>query len=160
MNNETAKETVGTEAEENAQKYLFFSLDTVEYGVEISLVQEIITMQPISPVPSTKDFCKGVINIRGSIVPVIDMRIKLGKQECEYTESACIIVLELGSERVGAIVEKVLEVVEIPASQLLDSPAKTEATGFRSVSSKIVSSSAGKRQILDLEKVFDIEIDA
>lgn len=143
--------------EKKLQKYLFFSLDAVEYGVDISLVQEIITLPQISPIPSTKKFCKGVINIRGSIVPVIDMRIKLGKEPCEYTESTCIIVLELAGERIGAIVEKVLEVVEIASTQLLDSPAKTETTGFRSISSKILGSAGGKRQILDLYQVFDLE---
>ncbi|MBR2879804.1 MAG: chemotaxis protein CheW, partial [Oscillospiraceae bacterium] len=80
---------LGGEGDKKAQKYLFFALDEIEYGVDISIVDEIITMTPVSPIPSTKPFCKGVINIRGSIVPIIDMRIKLGKPEIEYDDAAC-----------------------------------------------------------------------
>lgn len=165
MSNELVRDALGNEAEvdkaeKNLQKYLFFSLDAVEYGVEIGLVQEIITLPQISPIPSTKKFCKGVINIRGSIVPVIDMRIKLGKEPCEYTEKTCIIVLELAGERIGAIVERVLEVVEISSDKLLESPSKFESNGYQSISSKILSDAGGKRQILDLYQVFDLEAEA
>ena len=90
---------LGGEGEKKSQKYLFFALEDIEYGVDISIVDEIITMTPVSPIPSTKPFCKGVINIRGSIVPIIDMRIKLGKEEIEYTDAACIIIFMLEGEK-------------------------------------------------------------
>ena len=149
---------LGGEGDKKAQKYLFFALDEIEYGVDISIVDEIITMTPVSPIPSTKPFCKGVINIRGSIVPIIDMRIKLGKPEIEYDDAACIIIFMLEGEKVGAIVEKVLNGDEIADIMLLDSPAKSDTTGYRSVSSKIVANSGGVKQILDVGKVFDIEM--
>lgn len=148
---------LGGEGEKKSQKYLFFALEDIEYGVDISIVDEIITMTPVSPIPSTKPFCKGVINIRGSIVPIIDMRIKLGKAEIEYDDAACIIIFMLEGEKVGAIVERVLNVDEIPDTMLLDSPAKSDTSGYRSVSSKIVANSGGVKQILDVNKVFDID---
>jgi len=70
--------TINKKASREGIKFLFISVGGIEYGIDIKLVQEIIVMPTISPIPSAKPFCKGVINIRGTIVPVIDIRVKLG----------------------------------------------------------------------------------
>jgi purine-binding chemotaxis protein CheW len=152
---ENKTEKAAEQAEES--RYLFVTVDDVEYGIDISIVQEIIVMQEVSPIPSTKPFCRGVINIRGMIVPVIDLRIKIGMPPCDYDENACIVVVMLGGERIGMIVESVREVIQIPQSQLRESPARTEAGGKRSVSSQIANINGTIKQILDMNKVFDID---
>ncbi|NLT13836.1 MAG: chemotaxis protein CheW, partial [Clostridiales bacterium] len=79
-------------AEDDIQEYLIFTIDAIDFGIDIGLVQEIIEIQPVSKIPNALDFCSGIINIRGTIVPVIDMRRKLGFQPIEYDDRACIIV--------------------------------------------------------------------
>jgi len=139
------------------KRFLFVKVNGVEYGIDIEIVQEIIVMQEISPIPSTKPFCRGVINIRGTIVPVIDLRIKIGLESCEYHENACIVVVMIASERVGMIVEEVCDVLQIKPSQLQNSPAKAEVTGKCNISSRIANIDGAVKQILDMHKVFDID---
>jgi purine-binding chemotaxis protein CheW len=140
-------------------RFLFVAVNGVEYGIDIDMVQEIIVMQEVSPIPSTKPFCRGVINIRGTIVPVIDLRIKMGLDPCVYTEDACIVVVMIGGERIGMIVESVQDVLQIKASQLQKSPAKAEAMGKCNISSHIANIDGAVKQILDMSKVFDLDQD-
>lgn len=140
-----------------SRRFLFVSVDNVDYGIDISIVQEIIVIQEISPLPGMRPFCKGVINIRGMIVPVIDLRVKIGLQSCSYDENACIVVVLLGGEQIGMIVESVREVIQILPSQLQDSPNRTESSGKRSVSSRIANINGAVKLILDIYKVFDID---
>jgi purine-binding chemotaxis protein CheW len=79
-------------------KYLTFSLAGEEYGIGILKVKEIIGMMPITTVPRTPAFVKGVINLRGKVIPVVDLRLKFGMQEIGYTERTCIIVVEIRSQ--------------------------------------------------------------
>jgi len=82
---------------EREGKYLTFTLDQEEYGIGITKVKEIIGMIPITPVPQTPHFVKGVINLRGKVIPVIDLRLKFGLEPMEYNERTCIIVVEIAS---------------------------------------------------------------
>ncbi len=99
-------------------RYLTFEIDNEEYGVDISNVIEIITMSAITWVPETPDFLKGVINLRGSIVPVIDARLRFKKPEKEYDSLTCIIVVEYENYTVGVIVDTVNEVMFIPEDKI------------------------------------------
>ena len=151
-------EKTETQAEQaESKRYLFVTVDHVEYGIDIAIVQEIIVIQEISPLPGMKPFCKGVINIRGMIVPVIDLRVKMGLQQCDYDENACIVVVMLGGEQIGVIVESVREVLQIQPSQLQESPTRADAGGKRSISSQIANTNGTVRQILDMYKVLDID---
>lgn len=146
-----------TAVEQAADKrYLFVMVDNTEYGIDLEIVQEIIVIQEISPIPSTKPFCRGVINIRGTIVPVIDLRIKIGLEPCEYSENACIVIVEIGGEKIGMIVEAVCDVLPIHPSQLQKSPAREHATGKQSFSSQIANIDGAAKQILDVNRVFDL----
>src|SRR5512138_1854211 len=78
-------------------KYLTFALGREEYGIGILKVREIIGMMPITTVPRTPGFVKGVINLRGKVIPVVDLRLKFGMEEMGYTERTCIIVMEIES---------------------------------------------------------------
>jgi purine-binding chemotaxis protein CheW len=108
-------------------KYLTFSLAKEEYGIGILKVKEIIGMMSITTVPRTPDFLKGVINLRGKVIPVLDLRLKFGLEEIGYTERTCIIVVEIssgtGSILMGIVVDSVSEVLNIKAADLEDTPA-------------------------------------
>lgn len=143
--------------EAEGQKFLFVTVAGVEYGIDIGLVQEIIVMQEISPVPGAKPFCKGVINIRGTIVPVIDLRIKIGLEPCDYNEFACIVVVMIEGERIGMIVEEVKDVLQLELSQLQDSPAMLDCGNKRCISCRIAKVDGKAKQIMDMDRLFDLE---
>ncbi len=108
-------------------KYLTFSLAGEEYGIGILKIKEIIGMMPITPVPRTPVYVKGVINLRGKVIPVVDLRLKFGMEEISYTERTCIIVVEaggqLGSVLIGIVVDSVSEVLNIRSGEIEEAPA-------------------------------------
>ena len=108
-------------------KYLTFSLDCEEYGIGILKVKEIIGMMRITPVPQTPEFVKGVINLRGKVIPVIDLRVRFGMSRIDYTDRTCIVVVEIGlaSTRlnIGIVVDSVSEVTNIRGADVEDTPA-------------------------------------
>jgi purine-binding chemotaxis protein CheW len=108
-------------------KYLTFSLAGEEYGIGILKVKEIIGMMTITPVPQAPDFVKGVINLRGKVIPVLDLRLRFSMEAGEYTERTCIIVVEAavanGSVHMGIVVDAVSEVLNIRQDDTEDTPA-------------------------------------
>ncbi len=113
--------------EESSNAYLTFKLGEEEFGAHVSQVLNILEMTKITGVPKTPDFMKGVINLRGSVLPVIDARIKFGLPETEYTTNTCIIVMDLDLDgdtvHIGAIVDEVLSVIEIEENQIEPPPS-------------------------------------
>lgn len=144
--------------EDDIQEYLIFTVDRIDFGIDIGLVQEIIKIQPVSPIPNALRFCKGIINIRGTIVPVLDMRIKLGFDASAYNERTCIVVIKLESELIGVIVDMVQDVIRIPESDLQESPSLYgSSSGERKTyTSKIASIGGRIMQMLDVDSVFEI----
>jgi purine-binding chemotaxis protein CheW len=112
--------------EELAGKYLTFSLDAEEYGIGILKIKEIIGMMPITRVPQTPEFVKGVINLRGKVIPVIDLRLRFGIAPIAYNDRTCIIVVEMmghaGTILTGLVVDAVSEVLNIKAEELEATP--------------------------------------
>jgi purine-binding chemotaxis protein CheW len=108
-------------------KYLTFSLDGEEYGIGILKVKEIIGMMRITPVPQTPGYVKGVINLRGKVIPVLDLRTRFRMPSADYTERTCIIVVEIdtvkGKLHIGIVVDSVSEVINIKGSDIEDTPA-------------------------------------
>lgn len=109
-----------------AGKYLTFRLAEEEYGLEILKVQEIIQMQSVTKVPRTPSYVGGVINLRGKVIPVIDLREKLGLPAVENTEKTCIIVVQIscksGKIITGIIIDEVKEVLDIAAANIEETP--------------------------------------
>ena len=107
-------------------KYLTFALGDEEYGIGILKVKEIIGMIPITSVPRTPHFVKGVVNLRGHVIPVLDLRLKFGMEQIDYTERTCIIVVEIadGDEqiRIGIVVDSVAEVSNIKGGEIENTP--------------------------------------
>ena len=113
----------------NKEKFLTFTLGDEEYGQEILRVREIIGMIDITPLPQTPEYVKGVINLRGKIIPVIELRVKFAMESIDYTEETCIIVVEVTDGlnpdeqfHMGVIVDSVSEVLDIPRNQIEPAP--------------------------------------
>ncbi len=106
-----------------------FRLGNEEYGVDISQVQEIIRMVEITHVPRAPRFMEGVINLRGQLIPIIDLRTRFGMARTEHTKSTRIVVTEIGSKRVGMVVDSVSEVLNIPMEHVEDAPDMIASVG-------------------------------
>lgn len=141
--------------EDDIREYLISTVDKIDFGIDIGLVQEIIEIQPVAPIPNALDFCSGIINLRGTIVPVLDMRRKLGFEPVEYDDRACIIVIMLESELIGVIVDSVQDVVHVSSQELLDSPA-IGAVEQAYYTEKIAAVDGKILQILNVNAVFNI----
>ncbi len=103
-------------------KYVTFKSGNEYFGLKIEYVNEIIVFQEITAIPESEDYIKGLINLRGKIIPVIDVRIRFKQEPFEYNDRTCIIVINVKSTVVGLIVEKIAEVAEIPEENVLPSP--------------------------------------
>ena len=107
-------------------KYLTFSLAEEEYGIGILKIKEIIGMMSITTVPQTPEFVKGVINLRGKVIPVVDLRLRFGMESMDYTERTCIIVVEIEGESgvvlIGIVVDAVSEVLNIKGEDVEETP--------------------------------------
>ncbi|RED58010.1 chemotaxis protein CheW [Cohnella lupini] len=110
--------------EEDAQKdkFLTFSLGNELYGIEIKHVTEIIGIQSITEVPELPEHIRGIINLRGKIVPVMDVRLRFKKTFREYNDRTCIVVVDIQEISVGLIVDSVSEVLSIPATEIVPPP--------------------------------------
>lgn len=104
-------------------RYMTFRCDNDYYGIAITNVSEIIGIQPITELPDTADFIKGLINLRGKIIPIIDIRARFGKPEIEYNDRTCVIVLTVEEDTVAMIVDGIADVVVISDENVLDPPS-------------------------------------
>lgn len=120
-------ETISATKEQKRQlheggKFLSFFLGEEEYAIEILKVQEIIGLLPITPVPRMPDYVRGILNLRGSIVPIMCLRRRFGLHDVEDTTETCIIVVEADGQHSGIVVDKVSEVVDVTVDQIEDVP--------------------------------------
>lgn len=128
--------SIQTTGEQVAGKYLSFFLSREEYGIAILKVREIIEMTDVTPLPKTPDFVCGVINLRGKIIPVIDLRQKFGMAAEPHTEDSCIVVVDMEVEGVdhttGCIVDRVSEVMNVEEKDVEPAPkcARVDNTDF------------------------------
>ncbi len=112
------------ELEEDTQKdrYLTFLIGSECYGIEISYVTEIIGIQAITAIPELPEYVRGIINLRGKIIPVMDVRIRFKKEAREYNDRTCVIVVDIKDISIGLIVDSVAEVLTIPEQDIVDPP--------------------------------------
>ena len=109
-------------ASSEAREYLTFRLDQEEYGIDILKVQEIRGYEPPTRVANAPEFIKGVVNLRGTIVPIVDMRLKFNCSKVEYNAFTVVIILNLRSRIVGVVVDSVSDVMELPAESIKAAP--------------------------------------
>jgi len=124
-----ATETMGQAVKvmsDKEEKFLTFVLAGEEYGIGILKIKEIIGMMSITTVPQTPEFVKGVINLRGKVIPVMDLRLRFGMEAIDYTERTCIIVVEIegstGTVQIGIVVDSVSEVLNIKSEDIEETP--------------------------------------
>ena len=113
---------VGGSADLTLNEFLTFSLGDEEYGVDILKVQEIRGYDTVTRIPDTPDFIKGVINLRGTIVPVVDMRLKFKLPKAEYNEFTVMIILNVAKRVVGMVVDGVSDVIQLTSEQIRPAP--------------------------------------
>lgn len=148
------------QADPRAGKYLTFQLASEEFGIRVLKVREIMGLQEITAVPQTPAHVKGVINLRGKVVPVIDLRLKFGVATAEYTQRTCIIVTQVqgesGSVLMGIIVDGVSEVLNLTGAEIEDTPDFGEAVagqyllGMAKVKGKV-------KILLDIDRVLSTQ---
>ncbi len=115
-------EGIPTKTKVTEGRFLTFVLNSEVYGIEILKVREIIGLMDITNVPQTPDYMRGVINLRGKVIPVIDLRLKFSMPEDEHTQETCTIVVEVDNTSIGIIVDKVSEVMEIKGEEIEGTP--------------------------------------
>lgn len=152
------KETVVQELfeeEEDTQKgkFLTFSLGNESYGIEILYVTEIVGIQPVTEVPELPNYIKGIINLRGKIIPVMDVRLRFKKSPMDYNDRTCIVVIDIQDISIGMIVDTVSEVLSIPEEEIVPPPdvnksGKKYIKGIGKTGSEVTL-------ILDCEKLLD-----
>lgn len=113
---------IGETISAGAREYLTFRLDREEYGIDILKVQEIRGYEPPTRIANAPNFIKGVVNLRGTIVPIVDMRLKFNCSKVEYNSFTVVIILNLHNRIVGIVVDSVSDVMELPAESLKAAP--------------------------------------
>ena len=141
-------------------KYLTFNLKNENYGIPLGRVKEIIAMLPITEVPKTPDYIKGVINLRGKIIPIMDLRLKFCLEEKEYNDRTCIIVVDIlngeAKRQTGLAVDSVAEVVDIKSAEIEEMSSSENSDedefiiGIGKVKDKVV-------MLLDIDKILSRE---
>lgn len=109
------------EKENQDNKYLTFDISYEVYGINIGDITEIIEIQKITEVPDMPGFVRGIINLRSKVIPVIDLRLRFGMEKRKYDDRTCIVIVKINDALIGFIVDRVLEVIDIPDSDI-DSP--------------------------------------
>jgi len=141
-------------------KYLTFRLANEEYGISILKIKEIIGVMPITTVPQTPEFVKGVINLRGKVIPVITLRKKFGMEETEYTDKTCIVVVEIliNAEKVqiGIVVDTVSEVLNIKREEIEDTPSFGTNLDTKYILG-MAKMEGGVKILLDIDRVLSAE---
>lgn len=148
------------EVQEDTQKdkYLTFRLTDESYGIDISVVIEIIGIQPITTVPEVPEYVRGIINLRGKIIPVVDMRLRFGKDFRTYTDRTCVIVIDVHEVPIGLIVDGVAEVLDITEDHIVPPPSLKAAQNryIRGIG-KTGKADENITLLLDWEKLFSPE---
>ena len=157
------EETIQAEQEaENPEgkegKYLTFVLENEEYGIRIQNVREIIGMMDITSVPNSPDFIKGVINLRGKVIPIVDLRTRFGMTASETTDRTCIIVVEINRDEarivIGLVVDSVSEVLAIKGEDIEETPSFGTRLDTRYILG-MAKQDGGVKILLDIDRVLE-----
>lgn len=146
--------------EEDTQKdmYMTFKTGNEYFGISISNVNEIIGIQPITEVPEVEDYVRGLINLRGKIIPVIDVRLRFHMEPLPYTDRTCIIVIDVKNMVVGLIVEKIDEVIKIGKNDIVPPPSLSHNNdGSNQYVCGLAKAEDGVKLLLDPERLIKDE---
>lgn len=143
------------EMEEDTQKgrFLTFTIENETYGIEIMYVTEIIGIQPITEIPELPAYVKGIINLRGKIIPIMDIRLRFKKEQKEYNDRTCVIVVDIKDMSIGIVVDSVSEVLAIPEQEIVEPPKMNK--GFQNRYIKGIGKVGNDvKLLLNCEKLF------
>jgi len=150
-----ADEIMGHQEDTQKGKFLSFHIADEDYGIEIRFVTEIIGIQSITDVPDMPGYIKGVINLRGNVIPVMDVRSRFGLPSKDYEERTCIVVVNVEDKTVGLVVDKVNEVIDIPDHQIEPPPrTKCESSQYIEGMGKVDSE---VKILLDVTRLLNCE---
>jgi len=157
LDTELLEEEYEEDEDTQEDKYLTFVLNGEEYGIEIRHVTEIIGIQNITVVPDMPHYIKGVINLRGKVIPVMDVRLRFCLEEREYDDRTCIIVINIEEQSVGMIVDRVSEVLDIPKDDVEPPPKVKKGESSRFI--KGMGKVDGRVKILldEYQLLFDLD---
>lgn len=151
MSETIMQEILAQEEDTQKDKFLTFKLGNESYGIEIKHVTEIIGVQPITEVPELPNYIRGIINLRGKIIPVMDVRLRFKKQFREYDDRTCVVVVEAMDNSIGLIVDSVSEVLSIPDTEIVAPPEVGRKTN--KFIKSIGKTGSDVKLILDCEKL-------
>lgn len=150
------KKELWEEEDTQKDKFLTFSLGNEFYGIEIKYVTEIVGMQPITEVPELPPYIRGIINLRGKIIPVMDVRLRFKKPLREYNDRTCIIVVDIRDVAIGLIIDSVSEVMSIPEGDIVPPPEVNKGFGNKFIKA-IGKLGSDVKLILDCNKLLNEE---
>ena len=150
------EELLVQQEETQKDKFLTFTLGKEYYGIEIKYVTEIIGIQPITEVPELPEYIRGIVNLRGKIIPVMDVRLRFKKEFKEYNDRTCVIVIDAENILIGLIVDSVSEVMSIPSADI-DAPPDLNHNGNKYIKG-IGKVGNDVKLILDCKKLLSEEI--
>ncbi len=134
-------------------RYFTFRIGDEEYGIEIEHVLEVIGLQKITEVPDMPDYVKGVINLRGQVIPIIDIRKRFNMEPRDYDDRTCVLVVDIRSSNVGFIVDQVSDVLDIPESSVEPPPKVSAGTGSGKFIKGLGKVEENVKIILDVQKL-------
>ena len=143
---------MGVEEDTQKGRFLTFSLGKESYGIEIKYVIEIIGIQAITEIPELPEYVKGIINLRGKIIPVMDVRLRFKKEPREYNDRTCVIVVDIKDVFIGLIIDSVSEVLTIPEQDIVEPPQMNKGFNNRYIK-RIGKIGNDVKLLLDCEKL-------
>lgn len=141
------------DSDAQANKYLLFNIGSEVFGIAIEHVTEIIELQTITEVPDMPDYVKGVINLRGKVIPVIDLRLRFNMESRNYDDRTCIINVNINNTQIGFIVDTVAEVHDIPARDIELPPEFKTKSGHQKYISGLGKVGMEVKILLDIQKI-------
>lgn len=136
-------------------RYLVFSVNNQNFALDLSHIIEIVEILPITKIPNMPECIKGIMNLRGTVVPVMDLRMRFGFSETEYTERTCIVVIQNNNSLVGLIVEEVEDVLTIEKEEM-SSPSNLNNNHIVKYIQSIGMANNAAQSILDCDMLFDL----
>ena len=143
--------------EQQADKFLMFKLGKEEYGIDITRITAIEELPQITAIPDMPNFVKGVINLRGKVIPAVDLRLRFGIEEREYDDRTCIVIVTMNESTIGLIVDIVSEVNEIKKDDIGAAPSIKNASGNEQYIAGLAKIGDEVKIILDVEKIISNE---
>ena len=143
--------------EQQADKFLMFMLGSEEYGIDITRITAIEELPQITTIPDMPNFVKGVINLRGKVIPAVDLRLRFGIEEREYDDRTCIVIVSMNESTIGLIVDIVSEVHEIAKNDIGPPPPFKNASGKEQYIAGLAKKGEEVKIILDVNKIISNE---